>query len=343
MKFKISFFFSVFCFFFTFSLFSENLQIVMPKLIYIGDTVEIRYVFHSDMALFGGDFAEKPSVNLALRSDYDFFKAHENEFMLKSAFIEKRNSEYALFLSLIPFRTGELLIPPFNLSNLVNFSQTGEKFSNQSAPPFIVKLSSIEVKSLLAKTGNRDFMPAANPRVMPGTTALIAFLIILSIILFGALIFVLLHFPKIAHFVENALYLYSLKKNSRKTIKKILELQKKSAEISSDKDFSEILQHILRKFLTKRFAQNFSSITTNRIFPLFSELCGGELSEKQNSAVENLISLFRRLDFIRFSENAKFMTKNETNESERDILIKNSIQIIEDFDTDSADDSGDGK
>ena len=133
---------------------SENLQIVMPRLIYIGDTIEIRSVFHSDALIFGGDFAEKPSATIPLRTDYEFFLAHEADFCVKAASLEKLNSEYTLNLTVIPWKTGFLQIPPFSLTSLVAFSQN-EKIvgtspsmtGNRSSTPFIVSRSPIEVKS----------------------------------------------------------------------------------------------------------------------------------------------------------------------------------------------------
>ena len=322
---------------------SENLQIVMPRLIYIGDTIEIRSVFHSDALIFGGDFAEKPSATIPLRTDYEFFLTHEADFCVKAASLEKLNSEYTLNLTVIPWKTGFLQIPPFSLTSLVAFSQN-EKIvgtspsmtGNRSSTPFIVSLSPIEVKSLVQKTGNHSFLPQASPLVLPGTTALLVFLALFALAVFSAILFVLLHLPRVARFIENLTALYSLKKNSRKAVKKIRALQKESEKIPSDKDFAEGLQHILRAFLNKRFAQNFSSVTTNALYPLFIALCGGDLGEHQENAVEHLIALFNRLDFIRFSEHARFLSASENNgKSERDSVCENAITMIEEFDDDS--------
>ncbi len=335
---------AIFLAFLTISVFplaAENLQFVMPKMIYTGDTVEIRYIFHSDALLFSGDFSDKISASMALRTDHDFFKANEQKFAVKSINLEKINSEYTLTLSVIPWNTGFLQIPPFNLSSLVEFSLSDRSgMSVKRSVPFVVSLSPIEVKSLVAKTGNKSFMAESGPLVLPGTTAILTLLGIISVVLFSVFLFTILHLPKVAKFLGDLSYIYSLKRNSRKAIKKILALQKDSQKIPQDKDFAEKLQHIIREFLSRRFAFNFSTVTTSRIYGIFSDLCGGSLSEHQAQTVESLVEIFSRLDYLRFSENAAFISKVEASgKSERIVISENAIKLIEDFDKEEDDDS----
>ena len=101
---------------------TQNLQLVMPKIVYIGDTVEIRYIFHSEAKLFGGEFSDSPSAFLNLNTEYDFFKANAADFAVTKATLEKINAEYTLTMTVIPWKTGYLQIPPFNLNSLVNSS-----------------------------------------------------------------------------------------------------------------------------------------------------------------------------------------------------------------------------
>ena len=314
---------------------ADNLQLVMPKIIYIGDTVEVRYIFHSNATIFDGDFAIKPSTKLSLRTDFDFFRANASNFTIKSANLEKLNSEYTLTLEFIPWKTGFCVIPPFNLANLVRFTLESEGILSTSASniPFIISLSPIEVNSLVKKTGNHTFLPQSGPLTLPGTTLFLVILAIISLILFAVLIYALLHLPKIARFIENFTYLYSLKKNSRKTIKKLLALQKDSENFTSDKDYAAQIQHILRFFLKKRFGTDFSSVTTAKIAPLFTELMGGDLSETQSAIVESLQEIFNRLDYIRYAENARFLPASENaGTAERVLLTQKAVRLVESFD-----------
>ena len=318
-----------------FFLSAENLQIVMPKIIYIGDTAEVRYIFHSDAEIFGKSFPLTENTSISLRTDFHFFKANESNFTVTSADIRRTGSEYTLTINIIPWKTGFCVIPPFNLASLVRFSLESEYgIETHSAIPFIVSLSPIEVKSLVQKTGNNSFMPQSGPLTLPGTTLFLVIIAIVSLILFSALVFVILHLPGIARFIDNFTYLYSLKRNSRKTIKKILLLQKDSAKIPSDKDFAAELQHILRIFLKKRFSTDFSSVTSAKIPLLFTQIMGGSLSEKQENCVNTLLEIFNRLDYIRFAENAHFLETDKTDGiNERISLAERSIRLIENFDS----------
>jgi hypothetical protein len=312
---------------------AENLQIVMPKLVYIGDSLEIRYIFHSDAILFSGDFADNISAKLELRTDHDFFRAQDQNFTVKAASLEKINSEYTLSLSVIPWKTGLLSVPPFNLSSIVDYSQKDGAWGKRSVP-FVINLSPVEVKSLVTKTGNKTFMKESGPLVLPGTTLLLVIFSVISIVLFTGFMSVLLRLPKVARFIENLTYIYSLKRISRKAVKSILSLQKDSKKIESDKDFARRLQHILRDFIGKRFAHDFSSTATSRIYGAFEELCAGELSRHQADSVEELCGIFSRLDYIRFAENASFLSASQNSQkSERDSVCEKSISLIRDFDS----------
>ena len=315
-------------------LFSDNLQLVMPKIIYIGDTVEIHYVFHSEAKAFSGNFSDSPACSLNLNTNYDFFRANDSDFTVKTARLEKVNAEYTLTLTIIPWKTGLLQIPPFNLNSLVNSSM--DFAVSKKSPvftPFIISLSPIEVKSLVTKTKNKSFMPQSAPLVMSGTTGFLAILAVGAFFLFSLIVFILLHIPRVGFFLRNLSRLYFLKKNSRRAIKKLRRLQKESDRIPSDKDFSEKIQHIVRKFLQGRFNRDFSSITTGSLYNIFTDLCGGELEESQDNTVEKLISIFSRLDYIRFSEKASFLNEAENGGTrERFSIITAAVTLIEDFD-----------
>lgn len=310
---------------------AENHQTVVPQIIYTGDEVEIRSVFHAEGKIFGGDSDGKPSAALNLRTDCDFFTAHDDDFTVKSAVLEKTGTEYTLTLTIFPWKTGTLQFRPLNLPSLVSFS-LGE--DAQGAEPFLLALSPIEVRSIAAKTGDKTFLPPSPPLTIPGTTAMLVTLAAIIIVLLGAVIFALLHLPRISRMVRDFSYLLALKKNTRRTIRKLRRLQNDSPHLPNDKDFAEEMQHILRFFLTNRFGRDFSAVTTARIYPLITEICGGSLSGGHENVTESLVALFNRLDYIRFAQNATFLQKTAGGAEERLEAIQKSIQIVEDFDKD---------
>lgn len=335
----------IFAFFFLLKpLFADDMQIVLPKIVYIGDTVEIRYVFHSDARLFSGDFSTKPNARLNLRTDYLLFKASEEDFTIRSAFLEKINSEYTLSLTVVPWKTGYLSIPQFNLNSLVNFSSNfavGKQVSFVSVP-FIVNLSPVEVRSLVKKTGVQSFMPPSSPLTLPGTAALLVIIGIVSLILFSFVIFVLIRIPQIAKFFRRLSYLLSLKKNTRRAIKNISRLMKSSSKIKSDKEFARMLQNLIREFLGKRFSHDFSSVTTGKLYNFFLDLCAGDMDENQERPVEKLFSIFLRLDYIRFSKDAAFLVQGKhKSQNERFTICKDAIGMVRDFDSESQEEEND--
>jgi len=314
---------------FLFQIFAENTQIVLPKNICTGERVEIRYIFKSAEDLFFTENDKNTQFVIHLKENSDFLSRYEEDFSVTGGFLQKNGGEYILTLTIVPWKTGFLEFPRFNIKTFVqNCEPVASKMETTG---FTIALSPIEVNSLVTKTGIRDFLPEKAPLVLPGTTGLLVLLGIITFILLSALIYAFLHIQRLSSFISNLLYLYSLKKNSRKTLKKILSLQKDSDKISDDKDFSEVLQHILRDFLNVRFGHDFSSATTSSLYGIFSDLCGTDFSSHQSETIDNLISIFMRLDFIRFSENASFM------QEERRKIINSSLTLIEDFDREESD------
>lgn len=349
---------------------AENMQIVFPKNANIGDTIEIKYVFHSSENFADDFFSDKnrknfskdensendknsknentpssenldskngqnenaknfvsnsKSLKIELRADSEFFKSHENDFAVKEIFLEKTNSDYTLSLKVVPWKTGYLIIPPFDLLSLLHEaknSQTKKKSRN-----FMITLKPIPINSLAEKNAVSDFRPQAAPKTLPGTLIFLAVRIGIYIFLIFAAIFAILKIPATAKIIWNFAYLFSLRKNSRKTAKKLKNLLSSSEKIKHDKDFAQNLQNILRDFLKKRFSRNFSSVSTNAIYQEFENLLGGELSEFQDAAVENLIEVFFRTDFIRYSPNAAFQ------DGEREKIILKSLEMLSLFDT----------
>lgn len=344
---------------------AENMQIVFPKNANIGDTIEIKYVFHSSENFADDFFSDKngrnfskdknseigkntpsnenedsknlqnentknfvsnsKSLKIELRTDSEFFKSHENDFAAKEIFLEKINSDYTLSLKVVPWKTGYLIIPPFDLLSLLHETKNSQVKKNLRN--FMINLKPIPINSLAEKNAVSDFRPQAAPKTLPGTLIFLAVRIGIYIFLIFAAIFAILKIPATAKIIENFAYLLSLKRNSRKTAKKLKNLLASSQKIKNDKDFAQNLQNILRDFLKKRFSRDFSSVSTNAIYQEFENLLGGELAEFQNEAVEKLIEVFFRLDFIRYSPNAAFQ------DGEREKIILKSLEILTLFDT----------
>lgn len=305
---------------------SENTQIVFPKNAFAGDTLEVKYIFHTDADFLPAQvFAD--SSRFILRADYNVFKKSADDFYLKEIFLERLGSDYTLSLKLVPWKSGYLELPAFNLASLARFSSQNQNQTDSSfQDSFLISLKPVLINSLVETSADKNFRPQASPKTLPGTFLYLALSFGFYLVLILAAVFVILRLNTTKRFFRNLSYLLSLKKNSRKTAKKLKKLLNSSSQIKSDKDFAKNLQRILRDFLNKRFAFDFSSIPTSGIYSSFCDLIGGELSENQNDAVETLIEIFYRTDIVRYSPNQNFL------QNERGNLIQKSLDLLTKFD-----------
>lgn len=312
----------LYSFFFLFQIFSQSIQNVFPKTIFTGDNVEIRYIFHSDANIFTDEIFNSESSRVTLKTDYPFFMNLSDRFVLRNAILDKIGSEYTLSLKLTPWKAGYIVIPPFDLNSYVRYSFDKADDGVQ----YVVELNPIEVNSFIEKNQITSFRPQKAPAVMPGTTLYLTLAGILILALSAAVFTMLMKLPFITRTLEKLNYIRSLKRNSRKAVKTLQKLLKSSPEIPDDKDFAGNLQKILRAFLLKRFSRDFSSVSTSAFYSHFIEIAGGDLSRQQDEAVETLIELFFRTDYIRYSSNSSFEA------GERQKLIEKSINMIQLFD-----------
>ncbi len=330
---------------------AEDMQIVFPKNANIGDTIEIKYIFNSkenfledclsaknldgnSSEKYGNSENKKNGENsentkkitrIELSSGSSIFEAQKNNFAVKEIFLEKINSDCTLSLKIVPWKAGYLTISPFDLFSLIQETKnSGQKINTQK---FMIKLKPVPINSLAEKTSVSDFRPQAAPETLPGTMIFLAVRIGIYIFLIFAAVFAMLKIPAAAKIIENFTYFFSLKKNSRKTAKKLKKLLSSSKEIRADKDFAQNLQNILRDFLGKRFSNDFSAVSTNAIYQEFENLLGGEFADFQEEAIENLIEVFFRTDFVRYSPESAFQN------GEREKIILKSLKILRLFDT----------
>lgn len=323
--------------FFTFLFFtaaSESAQTVLPNIVYTGDSVEIRYTFTSETAFFPARNGGSPTEQMRLSTDYPPFAQPEfsGQVSIQSIFLEKNGAQYTLALTVIPWKPGLLSIPPIDVAALVRYTQNAP----EENAPFLIHLEPIEVRSLAEKNGISDFLPPAPPLVLPGTTVFLVLAASGSILIFAVLVFVLVRIPLIASFVRRIANAILLKKNARIALGKLGKLLKSSATIPDDAEYARTIQHILREFLTKRFAHDFRPIPTGSIYSEFETLCGGNLTEKQNSTVETLIAILIRTDYIRFAHEQFLAAEyGEEGKTERAELVGAAIGLIGDFDDDS--------
>ncbi|MBQ3669993.1 MAG: hypothetical protein II921_00765 [Treponema sp.] len=289
---------------------ASALQSVFPSTVYIGDTVEIRYAFHTELNLLGSDARKN---RLELSADYPVFLAQKDKFTVLDAYIENNGNEYLFLMNIVPWETGKISFPYFDLCSLISYSSG----SGKAEACFYMELSPVEVFSVAEKNNVHVFLPPSPPLLIPGTAFLIVCLSILFLFLFGMLVFAVANIPAIKTKLSELLYLYSMKKVSRRTVKKLQKLRKMSEKMPKDSDFALNLQKIFREYLTKHFSENFSSLTSSEIDGKLDEIFDSDIPPYLEYSGE----FFARTDFVRFASGS-FLS------GERERIVDNLVRIV---------------
>jgi len=266
----------------------EAVQLVFPKKLFIGTPVEIQYAFSSGVNFFpeqDGLTAEKPLI-----AEYLPFEAENDDFSLQKAVIRKDGVRYSAVFTLIPWRTGVIDIPPFNVY--------AAAFGSSKAD-FTIDLEPFEVSSVLDEYGASSMQKPLPPLLLPGTLYTLYALIAVFLLLIFAAVQAFKHRVKIAAAVKNKILLQKYAKNARKALRALKKLSKRQK--LDDADFCEASQNIMRAYLCVRFGENFTSLASFELSAAFERATGGFLDEKQQEQTENIASFFRRADYIRFA------------------------------------------
>jgi len=275
---------SIFCIFFLFVFFTGFSQTLMnetltvlPKDVYIGDIIEIRYSFTTNINLTDNLTVD---IQLPETSDYDIL----------SMKLIGNDGSYQFVISCIPWKVGSLDLPKIDLS----------EYSQSLTTSFAIDIPSITVQSIVKKTGTNEIRPVASPLLIPGTTWLIYIFIFLIIIFLSLTIYLLIHTKKVISFWNNYIQNRISKKNLKKTVKQIKKLNKKSAKYD-DSNFAKQLSMITRQFLSTRFKHNFNSVVSSKIWFEINNIFQDTLPDFIEDKVFVVSSILERCDYIRFS------------------------------------------
>ncbi|MBQ5570803.1 MAG: hypothetical protein IIT45_10235, partial [Treponema sp.] len=122
-------------------------QILIPKEVYVGDTAELRFSFNAPVDLFAGVPAEKINDGeLLLSTENPAFKMQNYD--VKQISLRLIGRTYTLSLVFVPWVTGSIKFPPFDLNALIH-SETKVSIPEELADkPFVIELQNVEVLSL---------------------------------------------------------------------------------------------------------------------------------------------------------------------------------------------------
>ncbi len=314
----------ILCVFFAalFSLYAQETTLI-PKDVYVGDIAEIRFNFDWEGDLFSENAGE--SVTFVTASTID--KSLENNYTIKSMQLLPSTDGCVLSILFIPWKAGELDVAAFDLATVFDLSVNS----------LLIDIPTVQIQSILAKTGDTEIKPPVPPVIVPGTTyALVAFafvllVFLLLIIIICARITVIrmrlkLFFGKI--FVNN---------NFKKAIKSLIVLSKQSEKIDA-KVFASTLSGIIRLYLEGRFSHRFTAETTSSLFSVFNTMFAGTASDKASDFLEDLYEVCFRCDFLHYAGNET--EKAPLTKDEMYLLIEKTKQALVFFEKDSGEEEG---
>ena len=278
-------------------------QICMPESPCVGDKIEVRYIFHTETDVIDGEESRR-DMTADLTALPAFIAQSENCTIL-SATLDRFGADYTLLLTFIGWKVGQIDFAPFALGGC------------------LVNLEPIAIYSVVERAGADGFRPASPPLVVPGTSAVLALLAIFFLVALSGALFALFHIPAIAGFLTKSRAERIARRNMRLALKKLHGLSARGEGLA-DKAFCAALQHILRNYLSKRFAWDFASVHTAALYETVSGICGGDLTDEQDELVEKLLSLFTRTDYVRYASDS-------LKKDEREGLIASAKELVEEL------------
>ena len=257
----------------------QSQQSTFPKTIYIGDKAELKCSFSSGNPLTTGQLSAQ-----SFKEALDFSLYDINDISL-----QKSGSDYyTLVINFTPWHTGQLLFPDFEIEGAG-----------------AIHFETVQIQSLVEQQGATDIRTFNSPLLLPGTAYKIYGSIAIFILLLILVIRLIVKWRSVILWFKNAKLKRRYNRRRRYTIKslKALAVSQEDAALICTK-----MQKLVREFLELRLDYPFTKKLSSEMSLAFEEATLGLADEKRSEAFENIISIFVRTDYIRFSgaKNAAF-------------------------------------
>ncbi len=312
-------------------------QFVLPSEVYIGDEVELHYTFNSGVDFFAlADSKHIDGDTLYLNPHLKPFVDADERYTVNEVSLHRNGMSYTLLIKFVPWVTGELKFPTFNLSacclgkdaEIVDEEKTGDKDASEkdsaekkdggekifeeqvdtmaldsgiNPAPYKIRLQGVNIISLSENLGAISLRPPVSPLLLPGTNYILWTLIVVGVLLLFGICFVLAKMRAIQEAWYNLRERLGLIRMSQLTRRHLKKLASKKC---SDVEYATEWQKIMRTYLDSRFGVPFGAVTTKRIASVIFNVTGGMLSDSQEDAVLTIVSLFTRTDYIIFAQNS---------------------------------------
>ncbi len=261
----------------------QTKQSVFPKAIYIGDVAELRCSFTSDSVVVKG-----PASTQAFTQPLDLSVYDIKEISVQPVAAQQGEAgNYNLVIKFVPWRTGKLALPDYELQGVGT-----------------IHFEPIEILSLVEQQNISSLRSYSSPLLLPGTAYKIYAGIAVFIVLLVLLIRLIIKWRSVVFWFKNTKLKRRYARTKKNTIRALKALEEKASGGSSDSETCTMLQKIMREYLELRLDYPFTKTLTSEMSAAFNTATCGLADEKRYSAFENIISVFVRTDFIRFSDSA---------------------------------------
>ena len=278
----------------------QTKQSVFPKAIYIGDKAELRCSFKSEAQLSASAASVQSFTQELDFSVYDI----KDVSLQKSQPGQPDEGAYNLVISFVPWQTGKIQLPDFEVEGVGT-----------------IHFEAVEVLSLVEQQNVTGLRSYSSPLLLPGTTYKIYGSLTAFVILFILLIRLIVKWRSVVFWFNNT----KLKRRYARSKKNTIKALKKLEQEASDSEISTKLQKIMREYLELRLNYPFTKKLTSEMSLAFDQATCGLADENRSAVFENIISIFVRTDYIRFSDSAD--AKFEPGELSQ--LLNNLIDDIE--------------
>lgn len=282
-------------------------QVLVPQNVYIGDSAELRVSFSSENA--HKLLKDSSSVELPLSNFVEDLQFQDYQIE-KITLISNGQNNYNFVITFIPWKTGNLNFPNYNLLPEENV---------------ILKFETVSISSLL-KDESVGLQEQAAPLLLPGTAYKVYGILILSILVLFVGIRLIVKRDSVSSYIKRRKLLKKYKKNKKSTIKNLSKILKNKD--LSDVDFASNIQNAMRNYLEVRFDFPFTKTVSSEIKEEYL-FAVESASEQKVCAIECIQKIFCQTDIIRYGQKSFGINKTSFLENEKETLVDQLIQSIE--------------
>ncbi|MBP3708783.1 MAG: hypothetical protein J6I73_00020 [Treponema sp.] len=268
---------------------SDESQVTIPKRIYVGDTVELRYVFYSAVDFFADTDDKASALDVDLTTIG--FETETDDYTITKASFSRNELQYTFSMMFVPWRTGELQFPPLDIAAVVRADGTSSFFLN---------FLPVSVSSVLQNNSDTAIRASAGPLLLPGTMYALYAILLVSVILLILLIRLVARWRHLYDAYKKRKLLRAYVKNAKDLLRGLRKLERNGSRMD-DGAFCAAFQHMIRKYLDFRIGYHFTTVSTSSIMETFDTIMAGTMSERKQSAIMSLVAVMRRTDYIRYA------------------------------------------